>query len=112
MNIYDFIRDPYKSVLHGYRPSVLDCVARCADSYPHLLLLPFTVWLEFKDIWRMEVGDFIKTVLMVPVCIAMPIIAPVLIWPAGIYLYLRLKTYPERRRKAMERQAKLIVSRD
>lgn len=109
MNIYDFIKDPYTSVLKGYRPSYLDCVASCADSYPLILTAPFRIWLEFKDIWTMEVGDLVKLIFMVPVVMIYPIITPLLIWPAGYYLHRRLKTYPERRRRQMERQSRLIT---
>lgn len=108
MNIYDFIKDPYMAVVKGYKPGYLDCVSRCADSYPQILTAPFRIWLEFKDIWTMEVGELVKLILMIPIVMAFPFVAPVLIWPAGYYLHRKLKIYPERRRKLMKEYADSI----
>lgn len=108
MNIYDFMREPYKSVINGYEPSVLDCWAGVASLTGKVFVEYFGRIFALRNILDMTIREIAVWAIRFFMATLITGTFPLLFWAWGTILYYRLKGAKDRHRKQSERLAKLI----
>lgn len=61
--IYDFIADPFKAVLAGYRPTYMTCVSAVSHKWWMLAKLAMESCAELRDILDMTLKEIFATFL-------------------------------------------------